>query len=102
MLKDANRLKYISLILFTFFAGGITYIIVIQISKVILNRQKAELNSKKLLMAVEQSPVAIMITNTRGVTEYVNESYVLKPDMSKKKLLYTTILLQQQWDLRLF
>lgn len=89
VLKRYNRLKYISLILFTFFAGGITYIVIIQISKVILNRQKAELNSKKLLMAVEQSPVAIMITNTRGVTEYVNESYVLKTGYVKEEVIGT-------------
>ncbi|HBG88367.1 MAG TPA: hybrid sensor histidine kinase/response regulator, partial [Marinilabiliaceae bacterium] len=89
VLKRYNRLKYISLLLFTLFAVGITYLVIIQISKIIIFRKKAELNSKKLLMAVEQSPVAIMITNTRGVTEYVNDSYVIKTGYTKKEVTGT-------------
>ena len=89
VLKRYNHLKYISLLLFTLFAVGITYLVIIQISKIIIFRKKAELNSKKLLMAVEQSPVAIMITNTRGVTEYVNDSYVIKTGYTKKEVTGT-------------
>lgn len=89
VLNRYNRLKYISLLLFTLFAVGITYLVIIQISKIIIFRKKAELNNKKLLMAVEQSPVAIMITNTRGVTEYVNDSYVIKTGYTKKEVTGT-------------
>ncbi|WP_157482601.1 hypothetical protein [Geofilum rubicundum] len=58
VLNRYNRLKYINLMLFSLFAGTITYLVIIQISKIIIVRKKAEQNSKKLLMAVEQSPVA--------------------------------------------
>lgn len=82
-----NRLKYISLIVFCLFAGLITYILIIQISRIILFRKRAEQESNKLLMAVEQSPVAIMITNTRGITEYVNESFVKKTGYNKQEAI---------------
>ncbi|MBF0187786.1 MAG: transporter substrate-binding domain-containing protein [Magnetococcales bacterium] len=38
-------------------------------------RIKAEHESRKLLSAVEQSPVAVVITDTDGVIEYINPSF---------------------------
>lgn len=87
VLDRYNKLKYLSLVVFSLFAGIITYLIIIQISKVILFRKKAEEDSQKLLMAVEQSPVAIMITNTRGITEYVNKSFEAKTGYLKKEVM---------------
>jgi PAS domain S-box-containing protein len=81
-----GRLKYISLILFSVFAGFITYLVVIQITRIILFRKRAEESNKKLLMAVEQSPVAIMITNTRGITEYVNKSFESQTGYRKEEI----------------
>lgn len=83
VLDRYNKLKYLSLLIFSLFAGIVTYLIIIQISKVILFRKKAEGDSRKLLMAVEQSPVAIMITNTRGATEYVNKNFETKTGFLK-------------------
>ncbi len=87
VLDRYNKLKYLSLLIFSLFAGIITYLIIIQISKVILFRKKAEEDSQKLLMAVEQSPVAIMITNTRGATEYVNKNFETKTGFPKQEVL---------------
>jgi PAS domain S-box-containing protein len=87
VLDRYNKLKYLSLLIFSLFAGVVTYLIIVQISKVILFRRKAEDESQKLLMAVEQSPVAIMITNTRGATEYVNKSFEAKTGYLKKDVL---------------
>ncbi len=89
VLERYNQLKYLSLLIFSLFAGIVTYLIIIQISKVILFRKKAEDDSQKLLKAVEQSPVAIMITNTRGATEYVNKSFETKTGYLKKEVLGT-------------
>lgn len=38
-------------------------------------RKAAELQAKKFLRAVEQSPATIVITDTRGVIEYVNDKF---------------------------
>jgi PAS domain S-box-containing protein len=85
VLTRYNQLKYISLLIFSLIAIFITYLIIDQISRIILLRRKAENNNAKLLMAVEQSPIAIMITNTRGITEYVNQCYVKKTGYSKEE-----------------
>ncbi|WP_207915965.1 response regulator [Natronoflexus pectinivorans] len=87
VLNRYNRLKYFGLILFSIVTGLVTYLIIVQISRIILVRKKAEANNAKLLMAVEQSPVAIMITNTRGITEYVNHSFVNKTGYTKKEII---------------
>ncbi|HWP94616.1 MAG TPA: EAL domain-containing protein [Gammaproteobacteria bacterium] len=42
----------------------------------IRRRERAELELRKLSQAVEQSPEAIMITDARGVIEYVNPRFV--------------------------
>ncbi len=73
--KRYHRIKYISLFVFSLAASFITFLIIIQIKKVILNRKKAEENNDKLLQAVEQSPISIMITDTKGNVEYVNKGF---------------------------
>jgi PAS domain S-box-containing protein len=87
VLNRYNKLKYISLIIFSLVAGIITYLIIIQISNVILFRKRAEDQSRKMMMAVEQSPVAIMITNTRGIAEYVNRNFEVKTGYPRKDVI---------------
>lgn len=86
VLRNYNRIKYIVLVIFSLVAGTLTYLLIIQISRIILFRNKTENTNKKLLMAVEQSPVAIMITDTRGIIEYVNESFVIKTGYQKEEV----------------
>ncbi len=69
------RLKYYSLIFFTLFAIILTYFLISQIKNLILNRKKAEENNRKLIQAIEQSPMSLMITDTRGNVEYVNKGF---------------------------
>ncbi|MFW5754110.1 MAG: ATP-binding protein, partial [Marinilabiliaceae bacterium] len=90
-----TRIKYISLIIFAAIAGIITFIIINQIRTVILHRRNAEETNKKLLKAVEQSPVSIIITNTRGIIEYVNKSFEQKNGVSKKEIEGTSLHLLQ-------
>ncbi|MGM0375970.1 MAG: response regulator [Bacteroidota bacterium] len=90
-----TRIKYLSLIVFAAIAGIITFVIINQIRTVILHRRKAEETNKKLLKAVEQSPVSIIITNTRGIIEYVNKSFEQKNGFSKKEIEGTSLHLLQ-------
>jgi PAS domain S-box-containing protein len=46
-----------------------------QIKNVILKRYSAEESNKKLLQAIEQSPISIMITDTQGNIEYINQGF---------------------------
>ena len=85
VLNNYHKLKYLSLIFFTIVTGIVTYWIIVQISKIINVRKKTEQNNKKLLLAVEQSPVGIMITNTHGITEYVNNNYINKTGYTKEE-----------------
>ncbi len=41
----------------------------------ISDRKKAEAQVNKLYFAVEQSPVAVSITDTKGIIEYVNSAF---------------------------
>ena len=75
LINKYNNYKYLSLFIFTLFASIITYYLIIQIKNVIINRKKAEENNDKLLQAVEQSPISIMITDTKGNVEYVNKGF---------------------------
>jgi len=90
-----TRIKYLSLIIFAILVGTITFVIINQIRTVILHRRKAEETTKKLLKAVEQSPVSIIITNTRGIIEYVNKSFEQKNGFSKKEIEGTSLHLLQ-------
>ncbi len=75
VLSRYNKLKYASLILFSLFVLFLSYFLFSQIRSVILYRKKAEENNKKLIQAVEQSPISIMITDTQGNVEYVNKGF---------------------------
>ena len=75
VLSRYNKLKYTSLIFFTLFVIFLSYFLFSQIRSVILYRKKAEDNNKKLIQAVEQSPISIMITDTQGNVEYVNKGF---------------------------
>jgi PAS domain S-box-containing protein len=94
-----SRVKYLSLIVFSLLVVFITFIIINQIRVVILHRRKAEDTNTKLLKAVEQSPVSIMITNTNGIIEYVNKSFEQKNGLTKKEIEGTSLhLLQSEKD----
>ncbi|MGQ1889309.1 response regulator [Thermophagus sp. OGC60D27] len=86
-----TRLKYLSLVVFSFLAGFITFLIINQIRLVLINRQKAEETNKKLLKAVEQSPVSILITNTHGIIEYINKTFEKRNNVSKKEIEGTSL-----------
>ncbi len=75
VVRKYNRLKYFGLLFFSLFAIFITGMLINQIKNVILNRYKAEENNKKLLQAIEQSPISIMITDTQGNIEYINQGF---------------------------
>ncbi len=53
----------------------------------ISERRRAEEESQKLLQAVEQSPVAIVITNPAGEIEYVNPSFTRATGYSRHEAL---------------
>jgi PAS domain S-box-containing protein len=94
-----SRIKYLSLIIFSLLVAFITYILINQIRVVILHRRKAEDSNTKLLKAVEQSPVSIMITNTNGIIEYVNKSFEQRNGLTKKEIEGTSLhLLQSEKD----
>ncbi|WP_317195163.1 PAS domain-containing hybrid sensor histidine kinase/response regulator [Carboxylicivirga sediminis] len=86
VLSRYNKLKYASLILFSLFVIFLSYFLFSQIRSVILYRKKAEENNKKLIQAVEQSPISIMITDTQGNVEYVNKGFKSLDGFSKSEL----------------
>ncbi len=75
VVRKYNRVKYFGLFFFSLFAILITGMLIVQIRNVIINRYKAEENNRKLLQAIEQSPISIMITDTQGNIEYVNQGF---------------------------
>ena len=84
--RKYNRLKYLGLFAFSLFAVIITWMVITQIRNVILKRYKAEENNKKLLQAIEQSPISIMITDTQGNIEYINQGFEAITGFSKKEI----------------
>ncbi|MGQ1785176.1 MULTISPECIES: PAS domain-containing hybrid sensor histidine kinase/response regulator [unclassified Saccharicrinis] len=91
IINKYNNFKYLSLFVFTLIAGVITYYLIIQIKNVIINRKKAEENNEKLLQAVEQSPISIMITDTKGNVEYVNKGFQDITGFDKHEVLHNNI-----------
>ncbi len=87
ILTRYNNIKYLILFVCNLFAIVITYYIIIQIKKVIVTRRKAEDSNEKLLQAVEQSPISIMITDTKGNVEYVNKGFEEISGYQKKEVL---------------
>ncbi|NPA37629.1 MAG: response regulator [Chlorobi bacterium] len=84
--RKYNRLKYLGLFIFSLFAVIITGMVITQIRNVILNRYEAEEDNKKLLQAIEQSPISIMITDTQGNIEYINQGFENVTGFSKKEI----------------
>ncbi|MFT3737321.1 MAG: response regulator [Breznakibacter sp.] len=75
VIKKYDRLKSFGLFMFAVLVIVITLFLVNQIHKLIIRREKAEENNRKLLLAVEQSPISIIITDTKGNLEYVNRGF---------------------------
>ncbi len=86
-----NSTKYLSLFIFCFLSIIVTYYIIVQIKKVILTRMEAEEKNDKLLKAVEQSPISIMITDTKGNVEYVNKGFEEITGYDKGEVLQTNM-----------
>ncbi|SMO60837.1 PAS domain S-box-containing protein [Saccharicrinis carchari] len=91
IINKYNNFKYLSLFVFILFAGIMTYYLIIQIKNVIVNRKRAEDNNEKLLQAVEQSPISIMITDTKGNVEYVNKGFEKITGFSKEEVIKNNI-----------
>lgn len=53
----------------------------------ISKRRKSELNLKKLFMAVEQTASTIVITDTKGIIEYVNPKFTELTGYTKKEAI---------------
>lgn len=75
VIKKYNKLKSFGLFMFAVLVVVITLLLINQIHKLIVHREKAEENNRKLLLAVEQSPISIIITDTKGNLEYVNRGF---------------------------
>ncbi|ODB83016.1 hypothetical protein A3194_16070 [Candidatus Thiodiazotropha endoloripes] len=58
-----------------------------QLEEEIEYRQKASEELKKLSMAVEQSPASVVITDTKGLIEYVNPKYTEISGYSAKEVI---------------
>lgn len=61
----------------------------------LLEQRKAEQESRKLLQAIEQSPISMFITDTEGVIEYVNPRFVQATGYSRSELIGRTPALLQ-------
>jgi len=57
----------------------------------ITNRKKAELEILKLSVAIEQNPASVVITDTKGIIEYVNKKFVAVTGYSSQKLIGKTL-----------
>jgi PAS domain S-box-containing protein len=75
LVSEYNRYKYTGLGIFFLIITSITWWLTRQIHTLIENRNRAEDNNRKLLLAVEQSPVSIIIADTQGNLEYVNMGF---------------------------
>ncbi|HEX7583078.1 MAG TPA: PAS domain S-box protein [Prolixibacteraceae bacterium] len=53
----------------------------------ITNRKKSDLEILKLSVAIEQNPASVIITDTRGVIEYVNKKFLTVSGYSKDELI---------------
>jgi PAS domain S-box-containing protein len=91
IIRRYNTIKALSLSIFTLLAILVTAILISQIKSVIIKRKRAEENNEKLLQAVEQSPISIMITDTKGNIEYVNKGFEEITGYHKAEVLKTNI-----------
>ncbi len=85
VVRKYNRVKYFGLFFFSLFSIFITGMMISQIRTVIVNRYKAEENSRKLVQAIEQSPISIMITDTQGNIEYINQGFETITGIKKER-----------------
>ena len=53
----------------------------------ISNRKKSDLEILKLSVAIDQNPASVLITDTRGVIEYVNKKFLSVSGYSKRELI---------------
>ncbi|MCL2072868.1 MAG: ATP-binding protein [Marinilabiliaceae bacterium] len=81
------RLKTLCLLIFTLLILSIVYFIIKKIIKDIHSRKNSDGEVVKMLTAIEQSPLPIMITNTRGVAEYINKNFEVQTGYSKKEIV---------------
>jgi len=81
--------------MYTIVFAAIVGIFVLRVSKTVGDdidraeaiRRQAEEEIRKLLHAIEQSPVVIMITNTAGNIEYVNPKFTQISDYTKEEVV---------------
>lgn len=64
-----------------------TIINYIAIKEDITDRKKSDLEIRKLSVAIEQNPASVIITNTEGIIEYVNNKFLIVTGYSKKELI---------------
>lgn len=73
IIQNYNQLKYLTVSVFFVVVLVISYFLIIQIKNVVLQRRKTEESNQLLSLAIDQSPISIMIADTLGHIEYVNK-----------------------------
>jgi PAS domain S-box-containing protein len=66
-------------------AGKITHYMAIK--EDITDRKKADLEIRKLSVAIDQNPASVIITNTEGIIEYVNKKFIAISGYTSDKLI---------------
>ena len=69
------------------FAAGHAKLVASKLLDTVANRKAAETQLRKLSLAVEQSPVSIVITGLDARIEYVNEAFIRVSGYSREELL---------------
>ena len=73
IIQNYSQLKYLTVFVFFIVVAVISYFLITQIKNVVLQRRKTEESNQLLSLAIDQSPISIMIADTRGHIEYVNK-----------------------------
>ena len=73
VIQNYSQLKYLTVFVFFIVVAVISYFLITQIKNVVLQRRKTEESNQLLSLAIDQSPISIMIADTRGHIEYVNK-----------------------------
>lgn len=53
----------------------------------ITNRKKADLEIRKLSVAIDQNPASVIITDTRGIIDYVNNKFIAISGYTRQELI---------------